>query len=258
MPALPTDLFLYVPATATTFANLAANRVSLLQPSKFDDVFDTLSITSLQSLAGTTQQLFAQARTVAADPAAFDARYSNGGAPNSQFSADLAKRKALVTKLKKTRVVRLNEGLINQVWADRARGAGHAGLCLRFDTTKAPFSSAEAVTYGPAFASRVSLAELDVAAPPTFRAAFFEKADYYAHEAEWRITDDTGVTTLSYDPAALTRIHFGARARGAQANVKAIFSPLPPGSRPELYQLEAHWNRFPGSSFMLDSFFVNY
>jgi hypothetical protein len=171
----------------------------------------------------------------------------------------LAKRKALLTKLKKTRVVRLNAGnQINQVWADHARGAGHAGLCLRFDTTKAPFSSAEAVTYGPSFDTRVPLAELDVAAPPTFHAAFLEKADYYAHETEWRITDDTGATTLTYDPSALTRIHFGARATGAQANVKAIFNPLSPASRPELYQLEARWNQFPGSSFTLDSFFVHY
>ena len=179
MPSLPAFLCLYQPWTSASIADLSASRVSLVAPAKLDDPFDCLSIRSMNTPSGTTQQLFDAARAAAADPSAFDARYLTGGTPNAQFKSDIQQRKALLQKLKATRLVLLaGNNEVNPLWSQRANG--HTGFCLVFDTTKSPFSSAEPVTYAAEFDTRQPLADLDVAQPPTYHAAFLEKADYYS------------------------------------------------------------------------------
>ncbi len=91
-------------------------------------------------------------------------------------------------------------------------GASHAGVCLAFDTTCSPFSTARAVAYSRDY---LSIRFTDSDGEQMARDSLFTKAEEWIYENEWRsIDDEQGPGPHSFPREALVGVVRGSRLAG--------------------------------------------
>lgn len=172
-------------------------------PLQFNDPYDCYPLADLEGTVDermawvtrmaptssiSTEEAFARLEAALADPAM-----------RAQIS-DWRKNAAAISVLSLTE--RADDMLM---WAHYAES--HRGYCLELDATAQPFLLAYRVSYGR---ERPSFRVFDSSKADAILPALLHKADFWAHEREWRIVRPMDEGPVAFPPQSLKSIILGA------------------------------------------------
>jgi hypothetical protein len=97
---------------------------------------------------------------------------------------------------------------------------GHKGYAIEFATDQPPFSGSQIVTYSATY----PLIDIERIEEPmhALERGLLVKADFWAHEREWRIVGSRGVGAFDWDPRAPAPPAMGRFARVSRAAIRRI------------------------------------
>jgi hypothetical protein len=207
----PDKLYKYQTLNTVTLENLSNNQLFMSRPNKFNDPFDCRMPAKCNLSDEDYELLFRSFSSSEGNSNEIDTTFLTNGKINDNFKIAMKAEIEQSTKnMSLTHGVACFSAKKDDIlmWAYYADG--HKGLCLEFDTKKAPFSNPFKVNYERELPN-VNWREilLNNSFSEYIKQVTIKYKDW-EHEEEWRIFNKDGDVFIKYDPFCLTAVYFGA------------------------------------------------